>query len=194
MGKVLGITLAMMCLLCAPASVFAQNTPLNLNYQNSLLFKRTTIFQQDSLNPPTMTPTPLALITQPPAMEYRGLIAPFNRPIYSLIKNEGLIYEYWQDLKTQASRNILAEHKTLKSLTVDHNVFNALYNKPKVNEKKRIRQAWKKIFGLDVWYPYYKAKEIEDWVKERMSVRFFGFKGKPRFENDQILYVFRTTF
>lgn len=73
-------------------------------------------------------------------------------------------------------------------------VFNALYNKHKIDEKEAIRSEWKKAFGVDVWYPYYKAKEVEDWVRERFSVKVFGIKGKPKFEDNQIRYVFKTTF
>jgi hypothetical protein len=188
MGKGLGITLAMLCLIYVPASLFAQNAPLNLNYQSGLLLEKITLFQHDGLNPQTSNLAPVGLIIQTPAIGYGGLIAPLNRPIYSLMKNKDLIYTYWQDVKVKAAKN-----KKLNA-AVDRNVFNALYNKPRVDEKKRIRLAWKKVFGVDVWYPYYKVKEIEDWVKEKMSVRAFGFKGKPKFENDQIVYTFRKTF
>ena len=78
--------------------------------------------------------------------------------------------------------------------TVDRKTFSALYNKPKVSEKEMIRAEWKKAFGVDVWYPYYKTKEIEDWVSERVSIKVFKMKGKPKFENGQIKYTFLTRF
>ena len=70
----------------------------------------------------------------------------------------------------------------------------AFLNPPKVDEEKKIRQLWKEFFGIDVWYPYYKAKEIEDWVKERMSVKIWKFKGKPRFRKDRFDYTFKMRF
>jgi hypothetical protein len=81
-----------------------------------------------------------------------------------------------------------------KKNIVDRKVFNALYNKPKSDEKELLRQAWKDVFGIDVWYPYYKAKKIERWVKKRLSIRIFKFKGEPEFQRDQVLYTLKTIF
>jgi hypothetical protein len=190
----MGFAFVMMCLFYAPVSLFAQNTPLTLNYQSSPLLKGAPPFQHDLEKPQTFTVTPVGLNTQSATIGYGQFFAPLDRPIYTLIKDEALIYEYWQELKNQASRTALTATNKQKNLTVDRRVFNALYNKRKLDEKKLIRMAWKKVFGLDVWYPYYKAKEIEDWVKERFSLRIHGFKGRPKFENDQILYVFKKKF
>jgi len=82
----------------------------------------------------------------------------------------------------------------LRNAAVNRKVFYSLYNKPRVDEKKKLREAWKSTFGFDVWYPYYKTKDVEDWVKEKLSVRVFRLKGKPKFENDRILYVFSLGF
>jgi len=77
---------------------------------------------------------------------------------------------------------------------VDRAYIKAFLNPPKVDEEKTIRQLWKEFFGIDVWYPYYKAKEVEDWVKEKMSVRIWKFKGKPRFRRDRFDYTFKMRF
>lgn len=73
-------------------------------------------------------------------------------------------------------------------------VFKKIYNPPRVNEKEQIRAAWKRAFGCDVWLPYYVAKDIEDKVSEKMSVRVFKMKGKPKLEKDGFVYVFKRTF
>jgi hypothetical protein len=72
--------------------------------------------------------------------------------------------------------------------------FCSFYNTPKVSEEKRLRQEWAKVFGIDVWTPYYKAKEVEDWVKEKCSVKVFKLKGKPEFSKNSFVYVFKTRF
>ena len=194
MYRGLGIALAMMCLFYAPASLFAQNTPADLNYPGDLLLKRTTLFQHDLGKAQTLTVIPAGLNSQTATIGYGQFLVPIDRPIYTLINNEELFYEHWHNLKSQQNKTKHPALKMLESSAVDREVFNALYNKPKVDEKKLLRLTWRKVFGFDVWYPYYKVKEIEDWVKERTSVRFLGFKGKAKFENDQILYVFKKTF
>lgn len=73
-------------------------------------------------------------------------------------------------------------------------LFKKIYNTPRVNEKEQIRDAWKRAFGCDVWHPYYVAKEIEDKICEKVSVRVFKMKGKPKFEKNTFLYVFKRTF
>lgn len=79
-------------------------------------------------------------------------------------------------------------------LPVKRGIFSMFYNKPKVDESKMLRKAWEDTFGIDVWYPYYKAKEIETRIKKKLSVRFFKFKGEPKFEKNKVLYRFKTTF
>jgi hypothetical protein len=72
--------------------------------------------------------------------------------------------------------------------------FKKIYNTPKINEKEQIRNAWRRVFGCDVWYPYYLAKDIEDKISEKISIRVCRMKGKPKFEKDAFLYVFKRTF
>lgn len=111
------------------------------------------------------------------------------RPENNLIGNTDLIDEYLQWRGLNSAKIIRLD------MGNSHNeVFNMLYNKPKVDEKKLIRQAWKRAFGIDVWYPYYKYQEIEDWVKERLSVRIFNLRGKPEFSRNHIFYVFKNKF
>jgi len=63
------------------------------------------------------------------------------------------------------------------------------------NEEKRfIREAWEEWLGVDIWYPYFKAKEIEDWICDRFKVRIFRFKGRLKFEKEGATYSFKMQF
>ncbi len=87
-----------------------------------------------------------------------------------------------------------ASIKQIQDRIVNKRVFNTLYNKPRVDEKKALRAKWKKAFRADVWSPYYKAKEIEDKVCEKFRVKVLGIKGRPQLENNQAQYVFKLAF
>lgn len=142
----------------------------------------------------------LCLVVNPYAQDI--LIKPYEQPnlllekdnlfqIHSLEPENRLIKQIQMGIEPD---DILLEIKKMHNITVDPEVFNRLYNKPKVDEKKMIREAWKKVFGIDVWYPYYKAKDVERWVKKRLTVKVFKFKGEPQFERNQILYTFKANF
>ncbi len=75
---------------------------------------------------------------------------------------------------------------------VNKKVYAATINKKE--EKKILREEWKKLLGVDIFYPYFKAKEVEDWVSEKASVEIFDIKGRPKFENNQIKYIFKVKF
>lgn len=77
---------------------------------------------------------------------------------------------------------------------VNRPVFNSLYNPPKADEEDIVRKEWQEAFGVDVWYPYYKAKDVEDWIKERMSVRIWKLKGEPQVERTRVFYSFKSRF
>jgi hypothetical protein len=64
----------------------------------------------------------------------------------------------------------------------------------KTEEKRIIREAWEEWLGIDIWYPYFKAKEIEGWVCDKFKVRIFRFKGRLRFEKEKVTYTFRMQF
>ncbi|MDP1852920.1 MAG: hypothetical protein Q8L26_01745 [Candidatus Omnitrophota bacterium] len=65
-------------------------------------------------------------------------------------------------------------------------------------DKKKLREKWEELTGVDVFYPYFKAKEIEDWVSEKFKVRLFNMKGRMKFDdnksNANIIYVFSIKF
>ncbi len=64
------------------------------------------------------------------------------------------------------------------------------------DERKKIREEWKEFLGLDVFYPYFKAQEIEEYVKNKTSVKLFNLKGKPEFnrESKSVKYIFKSRF
>lgn len=62
------------------------------------------------------------------------------------------------------------------------------------NDKNYLREEWKKLLKLDVFFPYFKAKEVEDWVSEKASFHLFKIKGRPRLENNQFKYIFKIKF
>jgi len=74
-------------------------------------------------------------------------------------------------------------------------ILNAFYVKIEEGEERRkIREKWTQTFGIDVWYPYFKAKEVERWVKERISFRIRKLKCKPRFERGLARYICEKRF
>lgn len=64
----------------------------------------------------------------------------------------------------------------------------------KRDEKRLLREQWQKFFGIDIWYPYFKAKEVENWIGDKTKVEFFHFKGRMKFENNQLRYTFKAQF
>lgn len=76
------------------------------------------------------------------------------------------------------------------------NIINApVYASPiERDDKKAIRQRWQELLGTDIFYAYFKAKEAEDWVKEKASIQIFNVKGKPEFRKDEVKYIFKVKF
>jgi len=61
-------------------------------------------------------------------------------------------------------------------------------------EKIVLREQWKQNLGIDVFYLYFKAKEVESKVREKTSVRIFRIKGKPEFKSNEAKYTFSIKF
>ncbi len=66
--------------------------------------------------------------------------------------------------------------------------------KQRKSEKEILREKWSNLLGIDIFLPYFKAKEIEDKISEKASIKIYKMKGKPVFENSQVKYVFKTKF
>ena len=66
---------------------------------------------------------------------------------------------------------------------------------PQEEEKKILRKKWKKMLGTDLFYAYFKAKEVEDWLQEKGSINIFNkIKGKPTFYKKSVEYRFKLLF
>ena len=63
-------------------------------------------------------------------------------------------------------------------------------------DRNKIREEWSEFLGLDVFYPYFKAKEIEDYVQQKSAVKLFNLKGKAEFSKDYhgVKYIFKRKF
>lgn len=63
-------------------------------------------------------------------------------------------------------------------------------------DRKKIREEWKETLGLDVFYPYFKAQEVEDYVQKKSTVKVFNLKGKAEFnkESKELKYIFKSRF
>lgn len=62
--------------------------------------------------------------------------------------------------------------------------------------KEELREQWKEFLGIDVFYPYYKAKEVEKFVQSKTTIEFFNFKGRAEFEegSSSVKYIFKKRF
>jgi hypothetical protein len=79
------------------------------------------------------------------------------------------------------------------------NIFKSkAYAAPQNNDedRKKIREEWKEFLGLDVFYPYFKAKEVEEFVAKKSSVKLFNMQGKAEFNKDSkgVKYIFKSKF
>ncbi|OQX80289.1 MAG: hypothetical protein B6D56_05340 [Candidatus Omnitrophica bacterium 4484_70.1] len=69
------------------------------------------------------------------------------------------------------------------------------YAKSMKEDKKLLRREWKKMLGgVDIFFPYFKAKEVEKWIKKKARVDFFKVKGEPSFKKDKVQYIFKINF
>ncbi len=61
-------------------------------------------------------------------------------------------------------------------------------------EKILLREQWERTIGIDIFYPYFKAKELESKIGEKTSVRIFKVRGKPEFKSNEAKYIFTIKF
>ena len=64
------------------------------------------------------------------------------------------------------------------------------------SDPTELREEWQEFLGIDVFYPYYKVKDIEKDVQDKTKVDFFKFKGKAEFEtgSSSFKYIFKKKF
>jgi hypothetical protein len=109
-----------------------------------------------------------------------------NDADFSAIVWRGLTMNYMQ------SKQLLIEQPRV--IHIDRGVLNSFSQKRAYDENLMVRQAWSETFGFDIWYPYYRAKAVEGWVKKKVSVKVFKLKGEAEFEKGRIMYTFKTKF
>jgi hypothetical protein len=109
-----------------------------------------------------------------------------NDEDFSEIVWRGLTMHYMKQTESAITQDM--------AIRIDRHVFNSFCQLPVYDEQKIMRQAWTDAFGFDVWYPYYRAKEVEGWVKRKASIKVFKLKGEPIIERGRIMYAFKTRF
>jgi len=99
----------------------------------------------------------------------------------------------------QTQEEILKEIKEKTTTSSQKKTFLNLINNAygetvKKDRKKSLRKEWKKMLGIDIFYPYFKAKEVEGWIKEKASIHFLKIKGEPSFKKNKVRYIFEIKF
>lgn len=61
-------------------------------------------------------------------------------------------------------------------------------------EKMVARQKWAEMLGIDIFSPYFTAKEIETTIKNKTKTQFFGIRGRAEFNRNTIQYIFKVNF
>lgn len=61
-------------------------------------------------------------------------------------------------------------------------------------ERQTIREQWQQATGVDLFYPYFKIRELKIRTENKTKVKFFRLRGKARLEEDQAKYIFSVKF
>jgi len=61
-------------------------------------------------------------------------------------------------------------------------------------EKTVLREQWERNIGIDLFYPYFKAKELESKVGEKTSVRVLKLRGRSELKSSEAKYTFSVKF
>lgn len=189
MRKSISIVLIWGCIFSVLTSLSAQNPPLGSLDRYSPILQKDNLLQSNSQEPdiPPLEQIPID-ITNDIVMNYEIFARFYHKPIFQLIDRE---YFFYEESTLTTDITTLLPNDTV----IDHKVFDKLYNTAQVDKKKQLREEWKKAFGgVDIWYPYFKAREVEQWVKERLSFKIGKLKGKPQFDEGTIAYVFKAGF
>jgi hypothetical protein len=134
------------------------------------------------------------LLCVSPLVFAQTLSLPPQEPLNLQLKQTLASQTYLLGPTTKTTEPVQLEQEQNMSQKNSNRIFKELYNPPVVDEKKTLRAEWRKAFGLDVWYPYYQVKAVEDWVSDRLGVKVFKLKGRPEFKDNQLKYSFGTRF
>lgn len=61
-------------------------------------------------------------------------------------------------------------------------------------EKDKARVIWKQSIGVDIFYPYFQIKKTQKAIEDKTEIRLFRMKGRARFHEDEVKYIFRRDF
>jgi len=66
----------------------------------------------------------------------------------------------------------------------------------KEQSKHELRIAWRNAFGWDVFQSYFIIKDVEHKFKDKLTIKFYKFRGRPEFVDDYhgIEYIFKYRF
>lgn len=70
----------------------------------------------------------------------------------------------------------------------------SINNRQSQKKEEDLRKEWQEFLGLDIFYPYYKAKKAESWFSDRLQVEIFNLTGRPQLEKNQAAYNFKVEF
>ena len=69
-----------------------------------------------------------------------------------------------------------------------------IFHVDKDQEKKQLREEWKQMMGLDIFYPYFKAKELTKKAEQKTSIKVMKLKGEMEINEDEVKYIFSIKF
>lgn len=98
-------------------------------------------------------------------------------------------YLYYRDTAVKISQVKQIKH------AVNHQALDMVNMRPQTDEKQIVRDMWTKACGgIDIWYPYFKVKEVENKIKKKLSFKIFKCKCTPKFEKNSYMYTCRKSF
>lgn len=62
------------------------------------------------------------------------------------------------------------------------------------SEKEKVRRQRKRALGIDLFFPYFKAKEIAKKTENKTKAKVFRLKGEAKIEEDEVKYIFKLKF
>jgi hypothetical protein len=57
-----------------------------------------------------------------------------------------------------------------------------------------LRAEWKEALGVDIFFAYFKTKEITDKIEEKSKFKLFSMRGKATIKKNSAIYAFSRKF
>lgn len=106
----------------------------------------------------------------------------------------GIFAQNLTDIPLEQRNNVLITERQMAHNRIIRERVNLFGNTKTMDENNLIRHDWENVFGVDVWYPYFTAKDLEANFKKKLGVKIFKLKGEPHFEKNLVTYAFKATF